>query len=138
MIETMKTSEYSQDIEAAALAALNRLPDMPPGHKKSARQIIINLAPVIRERISSGYTHQQVVEALNEAGFNIAAATLKTYLSTAPKGFSDKNAMKRRSQKTLKVEQSATRTQHSVDAVTDALNNGHAVSRPAFQDPDEK
>lgn len=128
----------SHDVEAAILNALEALPETPPDYKKSSREMIHELAPKIRARLNNGYTYPQIAKILSNAGLNLTVGTLKTYLSTAPKGFSDKNPTKRRSHKNPPTEQKDQKGHSNVEVPTNAANNGNSMSRPAFQDPDEK
>lgn len=118
--------------ESNAIAALKQLPARPRESRKSARAVIAGMADLIRARIASGYTYDQIAEVLSTSGVQVAPATLRAYLSA------DKAAPK---------PERKTKEQHNPQhsSNTDATNTVTQVQRPAvpprppaFQDPDEK
>jgi hypothetical protein len=119
--------------ESNAVAALKQLPLRPPESRKSARAVINGMADLIRARIASGYTYEQIAEVLSGAGVHVAAATLRAYLA-AGKADSGKR-------KTVKKPQQQEQQQRNMFASSEAtqVQQRPTPSRPpAFQDPDEK
>lgn len=121
-----------------ARAALKELPAQPPESRKTARAAILSMSDLIRSRIASGYTYEQISKVLSEAGVHVAAATLRAYLTQSKAA-----ATRRQSQKTDKeqkvVKPSTTNaTQVVSETVTPVQRPAVPPPRSAFQDPDEK
>lgn len=121
-----------------ARAALKELPAQPPESRKTARAAILSMSDLIRARIASGYTYEQISKVLSEAGVQVAAATLRAYLTQSKAA-----ATRRQSQKTDKEQKplkqsSTTAIQVASPSVTPVQRPAVPPRPPAFQDPDEK
>lgn len=114
--------------ESNAIAALKQLPARPPESKKSARAVITGMADLIRARIASGYTYDQIAEVLTSSGVHVAPATLRAYLSA------DKAAPR----PPRKARTQQTSNTHATNAVAQVQRQAVPPRPPAFQDPDEK
>lgn len=119
--------------ESNAIAALKQLPSRPPESKKSARAVINGMAELIRARIASGYTYEQIAEVLSGAGVHVAAATLRAYLAAGKAAGSKRNSAK----KPQKVE-SQQRSMFASHETTQAQRPATSPRPPGIQDPDEK
>lgn len=136
MTMTKTTKKYDTKTETNAVAALKQLPQRPPEQLKSAREIIAGMSELIRARIASGYTYQQIAETLSQAGIKVTVGTLRAYLSTS--SVTDKKH--NRSKKAASVQRSNSSTDSKLsNASPKATVQSPAPARPpAFQDPDEK
>jgi cyanate lyase len=119
--------------ESNAVAALKQLPTRPPESKKSARAVINGMSELIRARIASGYTYEQIAEVLSGAGVHVAAATLRAYL-TASKADGSKRKVAKKVQQ-IESEQS---NMFATPEATQVQRPAVQPRPPAFQDPDEK
>ena len=132
--------DYGKEVLDSVVNALDSLPDAPPNRAMSAREMVFVTAEKIKARLDAGYTYQQIVETLGNAGFKISAGTLKTYLSVA----SQQTKQSKQKPKPLgntSVNTSGTFAAKEVKA--EAIPAAPAArpmanKRPAFQDPDEK
>lgn len=114
--------------ESNAIAALKQLPARPPETRKSARAVISGMADLIRARIASGYTYDQIAEVLTSSGVQVAPATLRAYLSA------DKATT--RPKRKIKEQQESNKL--ATNTVSPVQHPAVPPPRPVFQDPDEK
>ena len=131
--------DYGKEVLDSVVNALDSLPDAPPNRAMSAREMVFVTAEKIKARLDAGYTYQQIVETLGNAGFKISAGTLKTYLSVA----SQQTKQSKQKPKPLghtSVNTSGTFAAKEVKEAIPAAPAARpmATKRPAFQDPDEK
>lgn len=121
---------YDSKTVTDAVSALKQLPQDPPEMRKTTREVVASMADLIRSRIASGYTYQQISDVLSKAGIKISATTLRMYLSQ------DK------ANKGIKARKSAdkTKAQDGVQdqAISEQKTPAGTPRRTAFQDPDEK
>lgn len=119
--------------ESNAIAALKQLPARPPESRKSARSVINGMSELIRARIASGYTYEQIAEVLSGAGVNVAAATLRAYLAAGKAAGTNRKPAKKWHQN-----ESEQRSMFATQEVTQVQRPAVPPRPPAFQDPDEK
>ncbi|MBU3988860.1 MAG: hypothetical protein KJ702_06015 [Gammaproteobacteria bacterium] len=81
MNDKKASTKYDTKAESNAIAAIKQLPQKPAEQLKSAREVIVGMADLIRSRIANGYTYQQISETLSNAGINVTIGTLRAYLS---------------------------------------------------------
>ena len=64
--------------------------EQPKRHRElSTRATILELKPVLEEKLAAGWTLVDLAESLSEAGLPIAPKTLKEYLETEPDAVPD-------------------------------------------------
>lgn len=126
------STKFDSKAESNAIAAIKQLPAKPPEQLKSAREVISGMAELIRSRIASGYTYQQIVDTLANAGIVVSVGTLRAYLSAA--GQSSRKSV--RDNKAVKVTSEVERK--SNDNAAQAKPTSVYKQQSAFQDPDEK
>lgn len=127
--------DYDLDTVTSIKSALEKLPDVPPSKSFSAREVVIETAEEIRQKLRLGYTHQQIAETLESAGLKITVGTLKSYLSIA----GNKIKTKQRTRNAQKFNEE-TNAGMNVKTSGSAKHQATPVAPPraAFQDPDEK
>lgn len=138
MMTTVKTkSLIDEKTISGARAALKELPAQPPESRKTARAAVLSMSDLIRARIASGYTYEQISKVLSEAGVHVAAATLRAYLTQSKTATTRRqNGKTEKEQKSVK--QSNANATHVISESVTPMQRSAVPPRPAFQDPDEK
>lgn len=139
MMTTGKTkSLIDEKTISGARTALKELPAQPPESRKTARAAVLSMSDLIRARIASGYTYEQISKVLSDSGVHVAAATLRAYLTQSKTATTRRQSNKtEKEQKTLK-QSNANATHVASETVTQVQRPAVPPPRPAFQDPDEK
>ncbi|MBA3034690.1 MAG: hypothetical protein KKF85_02710 [Gammaproteobacteria bacterium] len=132
MNDKKASTKYDTKAESNAIAAIKQLPQKPAEQLKSAREVIVGMADLIRSRIANGYTYQQISETLSNAGINVTIGTLRAYLSSA-------NQLEKKQTRSAKTTEEKRIPERKLDKkVTQPQQVAASPPRSAFQDPDEK